>query len=217
MTTPGELPLPAPRPPSSSALAAARAAMQAEATTSRRSSWRAGVVRGAGTIVGLALAVAGVLLAVGACTLDFLAARSVTLASLLTVGVVTTWASLRPGGRVGRFAALGLSAVSAGLLVLSRSAEVASSQPEWVCTVSHVAVGLAPAAVVILLLRGMAPNRLRAVVAGVAAGSTGALVGELACAQSRSHVALFHLSAWGLVALFVAVVSSRLSPRSYAP
>ncbi|MCU0699480.1 MAG: DUF1109 domain-containing protein [Myxococcaceae bacterium] len=212
-----ELPLPKPRPPSMEALAKARAAMQAEAATPRRASWKAGVVKASGTIVGLSLAVAGVMLAVGACTVDFLSSRAVTLASLMTVGVVTVWASLRPGGRVGRLVSLGLVAVAAVLIVLVRGAGEPSTQPAWVCTASHFAVGLAPAAVVILLLRGMAPNRLRAVVAGLAAGSTGALVGEFACAQSAGHVAVFHLSAWALVALVVTFISSRLTPRSYAP
>lgn len=212
-----ELQLPPVRPPSMDALAKARAAMQAEAAAPKRASWKAGVLKASGTIVGLTLAVAGVLLAIGACTLDFLSSRAVTLAALMTVGVVTTWASLRPGGRLGRLVSLGLVAVAAGLIVLVRGAGSPTTQPAWVCTASHFAVGLAPAAVVILLLRGMAPNRLRAVVAGLAAGTTGALVGELACAQSAGHVAVFHLSAWVLVALVVTFISARLTPRSYAP
>jgi hypothetical protein len=214
---PEELQFPSPRPPSTDALAKARAAMLAEAKTPRRASWKAGVVKVSGAIIGVVLAVAGVLLTIGACTLDFLSSRAVTLASLMTVGVVTTWASLRPGGRTGRLVSLGLLVVAAVLLVLVRGAGTPSTQPAWVCTASHFAVGLAPAAVVILLLRGMAPNRLRAVVAGLAAGTTGALVGELACAQSAGHVAVFHLSAWALVALVVTFISARLTPRSYAP
>lgn len=213
-----DLPLPPPpAPPSADALAKARAALTAELSAPRPRRWRTGVLGASGTIVGLGLATAGVLLALGACTLDFLASRAVTLASLITVGVVTVWTSLRPHGRVGRLISLGLVAVTAGLLVLLRGAGTPSTQPEWVCTVSHLAVGLAPATVVILLLRSMAPNRLRAVVAGLAAGTTGAFVGELACAQSAAHVAVFHLSAWAVVAVVVTVVSSRLTPRSYAP
>jgi hypothetical protein len=217
MRAPDELQFPSPRPPSSDALSKARAAMLAEAKTPRRASWKASVVKVSGTIVGVVLAMAGVLLTIGACTLDFLSSRAVTLASLMTVGLVTTWASLRPGGRVGRLVSIGLLVVAAVLVVLVRGAGTPSTQPGWVCTASHFAVGLAPAAVVILLLRGMAPNRLRAVVAGLAAGTTGALVGELACAQSAGHVAVFHLSAWALVALVVTFISARLTPRSYAP
>lgn len=217
MRAPEELPFPSPRPPSGDALAKARAAMLAEAKTPRRASWKAGVVKVSGTIIGVVLAMAGVLLTIGACTLDFLSSRAVTLASLMTVGVVTTWASLRPGGRTGRLVSFGLVVVAAVLLVLVRGAGTPSTQPAWACTASHFAVGLAPAAVVILLLRGMAPNRLRSVVAGLAAGTTGALVGELACASSAGHVAVFHLSAWALVALVVTFISARLTPRSYAP
>lgn len=198
-------------------MAKARAAMRSELTKRRPASWKANVVKASGTIIGLCVAVAGVMLTVGACTLDFLSTRAITLASLITVGVVTTWASLRPQGRVGRIASVVLVVVAAALLVLMRGAGVTSESPHWVCTVSHFAVGLAPAAVVILLLRGMAPNRLRSIVAGLAAGTTGAFVGELACAKPAGHVAVFHLSAWVAVALLVTIVSSRLTPRSYAP
>jgi hypothetical protein len=212
-----DVPLPpAPKPPSAEALAKARAAFTLELTRPRRS-WKTGVLQASGTIVGVVVAVAGVLLSVGACTLDFLSSRAVTLASLITVGVVTTWASLRPQGRVARLASLGLVAASAALIVLMRGAGAESELPEWVCTVSHLGIGLAPAAVAIALLRNMAPNRLRAVVAGLASGATGAAVGEFGCAQSASHVAVFHLSAWVAVALLVAVVSAKLTPRSYAP
>lgn len=212
-----DVPLPpAPKPPSAEALAKAREAFTAELSRPRRS-WKTGALQASGTIVGLVVAVAGVLLSVGACTLDFLSSRAVTLAALITVGVVTAWASLRPQGRVGRLVSLGLVAASAALIVLMRGAGAESELPEWVCTVSHLGIGLAPASVAIVLLRNMAPNRLRAVVAGLASGTTGAAVGEFGCAQSAAHVAVFHLSAWVAVALLVAFVSSRLTPRSYAP
>lgn len=216
MSTP-DLSLPSPKPPAAEALAKARAAMLAEAAAPRRAGWRAGLVKASGTVLGLGAAVAGVLLMVGACTVDFLASRAVSLSALLTVGLVAMWASLRPQGLMSRLLSLGLVAVSAGVIVLVRGAGAASTQPEWVCTVSHLAVGLAPAAVVITLLRRMAPNRLRGVVAGLAAGTTGALVGELACAQSAVHVATFHLSAWAAVAVAVALISSKVRATSYAP
>lgn len=208
---------PAPKPPTSDALAKARAAMMAEATLPKRAGWKAGLLKASGTVLGLATAVAGVLLAVGACTLDMFSSRAVTLAALVTVGLVTMWASLRPQGHVARLVSLGLVVLSAAFIVLVRGAGAPSPQPEWVCTVSHLAVGIAPAAVVIMLLRGMAPNRLRSVLAGLAAGTTGAIVGEFGCGQSAGHVAVFHLSAWVAVALLVTIISSRLTPRSYAP
>ncbi|MER2562779.1 MAG: NrsF family protein [Myxococcaceae bacterium] len=213
-----DVPLPpAPKPASSDAMAKARAAMRSELTKPRPASWKANVAKASGTIIGLSLTVAGVMLLAGECSLESLSNRAVTLATLISVGVVTTWASLRPQGRVGRIASVGLVVLAAVLLVLMRGAGTPSDSPHWVCTVSHFAVGLAPAAVVIVLLRGMAPNRLRSIVAGLAAGTTGAFVGELACAKPAGHVAVFHLSAWVAVALVVTLVSSRLTPRSYAP
>ncbi len=212
-----ELPLSPPEPPSLEVLAKARAAMQAELKAPRRRTWKSLVLQLSGTLFGLSAVLTGVLLAVGACTIDMVSARSVTLAALVTVGLVSTWASLRPQGRPVRLVSLGLLALTAGLLVLLRGAGAPSDQPQWVCTVSHLGVGLVPAAVVILLLRNMAPNRLRSLVAGFAAGTTGAFAGELACGQSAQHVALFHLSAWVVVGLFVTFVSSKLRPTTYAP
>lgn len=212
-----ELPLLPPEPPSLDVLAKARAAMQAEVKAPRAAGWKALVVRMSGTLLGLFAVLVGALLAVGACTVDLLSTRSVTLTALMTVGLVSTWASLRPRGVLGRWVSVGLVTLTAGLLVLLRGAGAPSLQPQWVCTVSHLGVGLVPSAIVILLLRNMAPSRLRSFVAGLAAGTTGAFAGELACGQSAQHVALFHLSAWVAVGLFVTFLSSKLTPRSYAP
>jgi hypothetical protein len=208
-------------------MARARLAMLREAETKSKTKqgpwsrwttgWKANVVTTAGTIAGLSLATLGVLLAVDACTLDFASSRSLTVAVLLTVGVVATWASLRPKGHLGRWLAVAVVVTAAGLIVFLRGPGTPSPQPQWVCAVSHLALGLPPAAVVIVLLRGMAPSRLRSLVAGLAAGTTGAVVGEFGCAQSASHVATFHLGAWALVAVAVFIISSKLTPRSYAP
>lgn len=198
------------------ALEKARAAMRLELAAPRRS-WKRDLATGLGALLGFCLLLGGVLLAVGACSVDSLMARGVTLASLLTVGALSTWAALRPSGRSSRLGALGLVVGAAVLLVLWRGTGTPSPQPEWVCTVGHLGLGLIPAAVVIALLRHMAPSRLRSVVAGLAAGTSGAFAGELACGQSALHVASFHLPAWAAVALLVMVVSSKVTPRSYAP
>jgi hypothetical protein len=213
-----DLPLPPrPAPASADALAKARAAMLGELTKKPAGSWRRGVAALFGTIAGLVVVVAALLVGTGESTLSFVAGRAVTLVALLLVGAVTTWAALKPQGRVQRLASLAAVVAGAVLIVALRGAGLPSESPHWVCTASHFGVGLVPAALVSVLLRNIAPSRLRSLVAGLAAGTTGAAVGELACARSAEHVALFHLPAWVAVAVLVVVVSSRLAPRSYAP
>jgi hypothetical protein len=75
-----------------------------------------------------------------------------------------------------------------------------------------------PAAVMaLLLLRKMAFNLSRAVVAGLAVGTTGALLGELMCGRNAAHIAVFHLASWVLASLAVVALSTRISRRSFAP
>ncbi|MBX7100909.1 MAG: DUF1109 domain-containing protein, partial [Myxococcaceae bacterium] len=57
----------------------------------------------------------------------------------------------------------------------------------------------------------------RAALAGAAAGAAGAMLGELACAQSALHVAAFHLPAWLLSAVGGLVLQRLIRPRSFAP
>jgi hypothetical protein len=206
-----------PAPPSNDALEKARAAMAAEAKGPRRAGWQTNVLRGAAVLLGVVALVMIVLIATGSTTLDLITARLVTVTTVLTVGIVATWAALRPQGRRERFVALGMVVVSALLLVALRGDGAPSDLPPWVCTASHLGVGLAPAAFVLLLLRGMAPNGWRSLVAGLAAGTTGAAVGEFGCAQSAGHVAVFHLSAWVAISIVVWLVSRKLGRTSYAP
>lgn len=206
-----------PAPPSNDALEKARAAMAAEVKAPRRAGWQTNVLRGAAVILGVVTVVMISLLATGSTNLELITARLVTVTTVLTAGVVATWAALRPQGRKERFLALGMVVVSALMLVALRGEGFASDLPPWVCTASHLGVGLAPAAFVLLLLRGMAPNGWRSLVAGLAAGTTGAAVGELGCAQSAGHVAVFHLSAWVAISIVVWLLSRRLGRTSYAP
>lgn len=207
-----------PTPPATNeAMEKARAAMAAELTKPRKATWRTNVLRMSGLIVGLVVVVTLALFATGSSSLELLEARVVTLATLLVVGVAAVWTALRPHGRRDRFVALGMVAVTALMLVALRGEGTPSQLPPFVCTLSHLGVGLVPAGFVLLLLRGMAPNGWRSLLAGLAAGTTGAAVGELGCAQSAAHVAVFHLSAWVAISLVVWLVSRRLGRSSYAP
>jgi hypothetical protein len=167
---------------------------------------------------GLALTVAGVMLAAGAVAGSTLLGRAHLLALLLGTCAVCAWGALSPRGHWQRRAGVALAMVSAAALVLARGTpHTASTFPEWVCTASHVAVGTVPLVVALLALRSAVFQPLRALVAGLAVGTTGAFLGELACGQGWRHVAGYHLLAWGLVTVAALVISRSLKPRSYAP
>jgi hypothetical protein len=165
---------------------------------------------------------------VGLTAVVLLVQEQVSLATLLSraplfglvwfTGAVCAWGALSPRGQSLRIAGVVLSMSSAAALVLARGTSlVEPTLPPWVCTASHLAVGIGPLIVSLVALRTAAFRPLRALVAGLAVGTTGALVGELACAQGWQHVAGYHLTAWALIACVELVVSRSLEPRSFAP
>ncbi|TQF09132.1 DUF1109 domain-containing protein [Myxococcus llanfairpwllgwyngyllgogerychwyrndrobwllllantysiliogogogochensis] len=167
---------------------------------------------------GLAMGVAGVMLASGALTGSALLERVPLLLLLLATSAVCAWGALSPRGHGLRRGGVGLAMACAATLVLARgSPSTTPSLPAWVCTVSHLAVGAAPLVVALWMLRGAAFQPLRALSAGLSVGTTGAFVGELACEQDWRHVASYHLFAWGLICVMALVLSRHLKPRSYAP
>lgn len=168
--------------------------------------------------VAMAGGVAAVLLALGQVAPSVLLGRAPLLALLWGTGAVCAWGALSPRGRGLRWGGGVMAVASAAALVVARGPVlVESTLPEWVCTVSHVAVAVVPLTVALLLLRNAAFHPWRALVAGLCVGTTGAFLGELACAQGGLHVALYHLSAWALVAVAALAVSKSLQPRSFAP
>ncbi|HYO74091.1 MAG TPA: DUF1109 domain-containing protein [Archangium sp.] len=167
---------------------------------------------------GLTAAVAGVLLLLGRTSGAVLLGRAPLLALLWATSAVCTWGAVSPRGRKLEPWGVMMAVVSAAALVLKRGPAWAESVlPEWVCTVSHIGVGLVPLVVAVTVLRGAAFRPLRALLAGLSVGTTGAFLGELACTQSWQHVVGYHLSAWALVSVATLVASMSLKPRSFAP
>ncbi|WIG97611.1 DUF1109 domain-containing protein [Myxococcus sp. SDU36] len=180
--------------------------------------WRTQAVWLMAASAGLGLLAAGVMLAVGAVTGPLLLARAPLLAMLVGTSAVCAWGALSPKGRWVRRLGVGLAVVSAAALVLARATPHApSSLPGWVCTVSHLAIDVVPLGVALLALRGAFFQPLRAVVAGLSVGATGALLGELACEKDARHVLTHHLLAWVVITAVLVVISKSLKPRSYAP
>ena len=74
-----------------------------------------------------------------------------------------------------------------------------------------------PAGVALWLLRGGAWHPLRAVAAGLAAGTVGLLVGEIGCERGLAHVLVYHLGFWLVAAATFLLATRWLRPRSFAP
>lgn len=208
----------APRPSAAAlerALAAARTELETHPSVPPWRTQAAWVMAACG---GLSLAVAGVMLALGQVTGAALLGRAPLLALLLTTGAVCAWGALSPRGRALRHWGVGMAMASAAALVVARgSPHAPPTLPGWVCTASHVGVAILPLVVALLALRSAVFDPLRALAAGLAVGTTGAFVGELACEQGWRHVAVYHLLAWMLVAGTSLVLSKLLKPRSFAP
>ncbi|MBU8894508.1 DUF1109 domain-containing protein [Corallococcus sp. M34] len=208
-----------PGSPSPQALERALDSARQELSTSpRAANWRMQALGAVGICVGLVLAVAAVLLAAGPSSVGLMLGRAPLLGLLLLTCALCAWSALMPRGRSLRRWSLSLTWVTAAALVLTRATPPEASElPGWVCTASHVAAAVGPLAWMLIALRGTVFAPRRALIAGLAVGTTGACVGELACQQDWRHVAVWHLLAWALVALASVALSSLLKPRSYAP
>jgi len=196
-----------------SAFDTARLAMLAEAQKPR-----VGWVRRA---VMLILASLGTALVVGvvASLLGKPLELRITVVPLVISGAWLAFAATRPGrGWMRWVGAAAAIAVSIALVATRHDGSGAPhSHSELSCTALHVLAAVPAVVAALWLLRSMAPSWVRALCAGLAAGVTGAVLGEMLCAGDAMHVMLFHLTAWtGLTALVV-LVSSRLSRSSWAP
>jgi hypothetical protein len=141
--------------------------------------------------------------------------RALALVSLLALAVVAGQASLAPRARP--WIVIVTAPVVMALLTLERGAGLPSTTPGWVCSVSHVGVGVLPLIVGIWALRRSAWTWPRALATGLGAGTAGAFLGELACHQGARHVLVHHVGAWALVGVACVAISRGLRPRTFAP
>jgi len=180
--------------------------------------WRTQAVWVFISTVAMVVLVASVLLVLKQMSFAALLSKAPLFVLLWSTGAVCAWGALSPRGHRLRTVGIVLAGGSAAALVLARGeSQVEATLPAWVCAASHVAVGLGPLIVSLLALRSAAFRPARALVAGLSVGTTGALVGELACAQGWMHIAGYHLTAWALIAGVEVVVSRSLKSRSFAP
>jgi hypothetical protein len=198
------------------ALGALRAAPRARAWTRQAT---------AITAFGLGATIAGALVtaAIAGHAGRLFDARLPVIALLLATQALALWAALRPGP--GRWWGNGVSwtaaALGAGALLAGRTATgsglALSDAGGWICSVSHLAVELAPAVVVLAALRRISWSLRRALTAGLAVGVSGLVWGEIACQRSWSHVVVHHFGALGLMVLACVLMSRRLARGAVSP
>jgi hypothetical protein len=177
--------------------------------------WRRQAARVGGAWLGVAVLAGAATAVAGLSDAGAFAARGPALLSLLALAVAAAQASLAPRARPG--IVLAAAPVLMAALVLARGAGLPSTTPEWVCSVSHVGVGVLPLAIGLWALRQSAWTWPRALATGLGAGTTGAFLGELACHQGARHVLVHHVGAWVLVSVACVVISRGLRPRTFAP
>ena len=209
--------IPPPNPPSAAVLASVRAAMLQEAKRPQ-TSWKTRALQLLGASLGLSLVIGIGAVLSGNAALTTLALRWVTLLGLAVVGPLLVWTAVVPGRTPLRWVAMaGAVAVAAVMVVMRPEAALnASSSPEWLCTALHLAVAGPAIFTAVTMLRSMAPSTPRSIAAGLAAGTTGALLGEMLCERDAAHVATFHLAAWTIAAMLVVIIGSRVKRSSWA-
>lgn len=205
--------------PSTPASERLRAAVFAELDAPAARGWRADVALLASVCALLTLVVGAAMVATGQVHPATVAQRAGPMLALVVIGAIGVFTALAPRrrGQVLVGLLLGAAAVVAVVLVRRSEGGQASAAPAWMCTISQLAVGAGPLVLALALLRKSAVTATRAALVGLAVGTTGAAIGELACNQSWEHVAVWHLAAWLGVATVAVLVSSRLRPRSFAP
>jgi hypothetical protein len=199
------------------ALARIRARLHAELAAQPPRGYRFHLAWCLAATTGLSLVGAAAMALTGGWAAPGLAVHLPSLALLLALQGLGLFVALAP--RTARLRIAGvLAALTSMAVVAALSRHVSDGvAPPWVCTLSHLAFDAVPLAVLVWHLRFAAPSAGRALVGGLAAGTGGAFLGELACGRGVAHVAAYHLPAWALVAVAAVALSRVVRPRSFAP
>ena len=183
----------------------------------RKNRWRFELAAVVTSVFLLTAVIAGLLLWSGNTSFTAISARAGAFVMCGLLCVFAAVLAIAPGLRRAQLVTVLAFGAASMALVLLRSAQGASSTPEWVCTATHLGVGGVPLVIGLFALRRGGLRLLSGVALGVAAGTSGAMVGELACGRDSMHVLLFHVTAWAGVVVAGAAFSRLIRPRSYAP
>jgi hypothetical protein len=143
--------------------------------------------------------------------------RVITVAFIAGVQLLACWAAIAPSARNAQRATLWLLPITMVALVALRETGAPLRTPPWACSAGHVLLGLGPLVIVLLLLRKAAITTNRALAAGAAVGSIGAISGEFGCGLGPLHVAEYHLPAWIFTIALTWWMSRQVRPASFAP
>lgn len=179
--------------------------------------WRVDVFLAWSLTIGFSLAVGLVTGVLGAWSSGPLLVHASPVLLLLLAQLTGAYGAIAPAARRAQLASLVIAGAGMAVLVSSRGAGIESASPEWLCSLSHLGLVAGPCAALLLLQRRAHLTVLRTLSAGVAAGSIGALAGELVCGRGSLHVALFHLPVWIAAAAFTALLGRVLRSATYAP
>lgn len=149
---------------------------------------------------------------------QLLVGRMPAIVVLAVAQIFGLLAAIAPGrSRLGpvswALAALGVLVVLARREVVGAHAEL----PGWVCSASHLAVGLIPLTLVVRRLRDIAFDFRRALTAGLALGVSAPLWGEVACERGLTHTLVHHIGALALLVIVCLVLARTGARRSFAP
>ena len=213
---------PSPAPRAQSALERARAAARSElARKAPVRRWRREALLLVGLCAGIPLVAAVAVLASGAASPDVILSRVplfIVLLAALAYGIRGALMPPLPGAERMRAVGTSVGLFSVGMVAFWRwGSEATSALPDWVCTASHVAVAIPALVAAGVFLRGFHAGTKRALLTGLAIGTTGAMVGELACEKGFAHVAVWHLGAWAVVVAVVFLLQLTLPRRTFAP
>ncbi len=208
-----------PLPAEEAALSRLHQRLRLEPELRARPSWKRDALLLWGASMATMVLIAAIMFLTSNTSAEMLLARSSTVVVLMAAAALCCWSALAPRRTWSRVAGVAGGLLAAGWMVLSRSHGLtyAPTMPEWFCSVSHFATALPPLLVALFVLRRVQTQLIRPLVAGIAVGTTGAMLGEIGCARGFFHVFLFHLSVWAVVAVVTLLISSRLKKQSYAP
>ena len=206
----------APLPPASRArlLEALRKELPA---APRAHQWRVEIVRVVMAVLVVTAGLAAALVVSGNASLAVLGDRAAVFVGCSALCAFAAYSAIAPRKRRSQLVSSLAFLVAAAALVLVRRQTTVGSSPEWLCTATHVAASAVPLTFGLLALRRGGARAFAGLALGVAAGTTGAMVGEVACGRDATHVLLFHVSAWAAVVLGGAVLSRLVPVRSHAP
>jgi hypothetical protein len=147
-------------------------------------------------------------------------ARAVGAAGLMAVALGGAVAAVRPGARPLRVLLVSL-AVGTGVVLLAAASGADPGMPflgGMGCGLSELAASVVPLGVSAWVLTRFAPDTLRTVVAGLAAGAGGLVTLHLHCTNGTlGHLVVFHLAPWVLVALAAVALRRVLPSATWAP